>query len=311
VQFDGIRKKLHDNLLPEMAQNSTELVAVSVDYESGDIYADSDQDPADAAPLEGRVDGVLASIVEPVLAEPIDGLRRKSGKIRGTFVDGGIRSGLPVMQAVDRGAERALIISTSALDVDPTPRPNNAGAVLMRTLDLMVQQSRVGEIQQAEFAALARRLSEYRVCLDRLRLVTDKGTPGDKGEVREFCERRRGFGVDHPTLKSAVSSWVGPQLFSEVAESWKTEWIFRPEETVASAGGYSFRPEVMRPLFEQGLRTFQARCGETLRLLEMGGTLAAQACSEPADAIIARARRQFKPISQCTTHEEQTRTCSK
>lgn len=309
VRFDGIRGKLEKNLLPAMIGNQTELIAVSVDYESGDVYAISDQDPADDAPLEGRIDGILASIVEPVLAEPVDGLRRHGKKLEGTFVDGGIRSGLPVMQAVDRGAERVLILSTSSIEADPIERPKHALGMLNRSIDLMVQQPRVGEVEQAEFAAVARRLAEYNQCTDRLRTVSDTGTAESRGDLRQFCERRQGFGVEHPSLKAAVSTWIGPQLFPQVAQSYKSQWVFRPEENLATAGGYSFTPKVMRPLFEQGVRTFQARCGETLRLLEVGGTVAAAACSEQLDVVMGRAKAQFKPIEQCTAGKEPMRVC--
>src|SRR5262249_5254990 len=127
VRFDGIQRKLERTVTRAMLENPMELVTVSVDYASGDVYGVSDQDPADLMPLEqtgnawqGRVAGetqaILASIVEPVLAEPVPWVPSARGAVRGTFIDGGIRSGLPLLQAVQRGAERALIVSTSGID---------------------------------------------------------------------------------------------------------------------------------------------------------------------------------------------------
>jgi len=305
VRFDGIRKKLEENMRPEIQSNDLELITVTVDFESGDIYAQSDQDPMDPTTDKGRVDSVLASIVEPVMAEPVDGLSGGAdGKtIAGTFIDGGIRSGLPMMEAVRRGAARVLVISNSGIEPGRSARPPSAVSILFRTLDLMVYQPRVGEVQQGEFAAVARRLGEYNVCKDRLRAVSDSS------KMQGFCQRRTGFGPPRVGPEAAVSSFVGPQLFEEVAESWKTTWIYRPEEEIVGADGYAFKPEVMRPLFLQGVRTFQSRCKEIIRLFSIQGSIASKACSEAGEAAAARAEAKFKPIADCKRGKEEMRIC--
>jgi len=106
-----------------------------------------------------------------------------------------------------------------------------------------------------------------------------------------------------------VSTWIGPQLFPQVAQSWKTQWVFRPEEQLSTAAGYAFSPQVMRPLFEQGVRTFQARCAETLRLLEIGGNIAALACAEPLDSVLERVKQQYQPVERCSANKEAMRVC--
>ncbi len=314
VRFDGIDKKLRDIVTPAMFNNSTELVSVSVDYNSGDVYGVSDQDPEDL-PIgakqrtEGLIQSIMASIVEPVLAEPVDWVPSKSGLTKGTFVDGGVRSGLPLLQVMQRGAERVLLISTGNLDAEPKPAPEHAFSILMRTLDLFVAQPRIGEVQQAEMAAIARRYAEFNVCQDRL-----VGIPNDV--VSDFC-RRRGPGFEQPeqprpgeVMSQAQSNmWIGPARFDEVASSWRSSWMYRTEEKLETASGYAFTPVVMRPLFLHGVRNFHRRCPEMLRLFDIRGTIAWNACSEPIEAVEQQAAAAFAPIEQCTQGKPEQRTC--
>ncbi len=314
VRFDGIDQKLRAIVSPAMMSNSTELVAVSVDYNSGDVFGISDQDPDDlpagaAERTEGLIQSIMASIVEPVLAEPVDWVPSKAGQTKGTFVDGGVRSGLPLLQAMQRGAERVLLISTGNLDAEPKPPPEHAIGILMRTLDLFVAQPRVGEVQQAEMAAVARRYAEFNVCRDRLVGVADT-------VVNDFC-RRRGKGFEQPeqTAPGQVSSqaqsnmWMGPARFDEVASSWRTSWMYRTEEKLETASGYAFTPVVMRPLFLHGVRNFHRRCPEMLRLFDIRGTIAWQACSEPLASVEKAAEQAFAPIDQCTQNKPEQRKC--
>jgi hypothetical protein len=60
MRFNGIEKKLAATMTPAMQTNSSELVTVAVDYDSGDLYAQSDQDPRDRGDADARVQSVLA-----------------------------------------------------------------------------------------------------------------------------------------------------------------------------------------------------------------------------------------------------------
>ncbi|QRO02219.1 patatin-like phospholipase family protein [Archangium violaceum] len=313
VRFDGIQNKLKAAVTPAMLTNHTELVSVSVDYATGDIQGISDQDPSDfpataseAERVEGFIQAVMASIVEPVLAEPVDWVPSKSGRMRGTFVDGGVRSGLPLLQAVQRGAERVLVISTAGIDPERVANPPHAFGVLMRTLDLFVAQPRVGEVQQGEMAAVARRFTEYNLCMERLAGVASRAN------VTKFCTRT-GAGFSPPALvggvEVATSPWMGPARFEQVASSWRSAWMYRPEATLETASGYAFTPEVMRPLFLQGVSTFQARCQEILRLFEIRGTLAANECKRPAEEVLKQAEETFAPMRQCMANKPEQRKC--
>ncbi|WP_408887962.1 patatin-like phospholipase family protein [Myxococcus faecalis] len=312
VRFDGIENKLRAMVVPAQLTNGTELVSVSVDFETGDVHGVSDQDPADFPPtateaqrVDGLINAVLASIVEPVLAEPVPWIPSSKGRHAGTFLDGGVRSGLPVLQAVQRGAERVLVISTGNLESTPVPAPDNAVTTLMRTIDLFVAQPRVGEVQQAELAAVGRRFAEYNVCALRLAQVEDPTA------VEPYCRRTgTGFVPTEPrSLQAATSMWLGPARFEQVASSWRSSWMFRPESQLATASGYAFSPQVMRPLFKEGVKSFQQRCAEVLRLFEVRGTLAQNECARPVDDVVTEAESRFAPMGQCTDGKPDQRSC--
>ncbi|WP_163996285.1 patatin-like phospholipase family protein [Pyxidicoccus caerfyrddinensis] len=312
VRFDGVQNKLRNAVTPAQLTNDTELVTVSVDFNTGDVYGISDQDPQDIDPkaseqqrVEGVINAAVASIVEPVLAEPVPWLPSNTGRFRGTFLDGGVRSGLPLLQAVQRGAERVLIISTGGLQAETANAPPHAVSTLMRTIDLFVTQPRVGEVQQGELAAIGRRFAEYNVCEERLADVDNEGNIGP------FCRRTGpGFVPKEPVaLQAATSMWLGSARFDQVASSWRSAWMFRPESQLQTASGYSFAPAVMRPLFQDGVKTFQQRCTEVLRLFDIRGDIAKRECEKPVDAAVAEAEAQFSPVGQCTDKKPEQRDC--
>jgi predicted acylesterase/phospholipase RssA len=365
VHFDGIYNRLDKAIIPELEQNATELVTVSVDYASGDVYGVSDQDPVDFGPPlgspqadlvhhQGRINAVMASIVEPVMADPVDWVPGRGSATAGTFIDGGIRSGLPVMQAMQRGAERVLIFSNSGIEPDRMANPPNALKVFLRSLDLLVAQPRIGEVQQAEYGAVARRFAEYNICQRRLGEAAasapppaatpapsasaapgkeaSKSKPGPlpnppavphppahetpsaaaEANINAFCERSAA-GFKHPTTgripMSATSLWMGIGQFPQVASSWRSAWVYRPEKgQLKSAAGYSFTPAVMRPLFQGGIATFQQRCREFTDLLDIHGDIAARACEERASVVMDRAIKKYAPEASCTNKPER-RTC--
>lgn len=318
VRFDRVQSKI-EQLPREAAANGTEMVAVSVDFETGDLHAQSDQDPEDRGSAAGRVNAVLASIAEPVLAEPVKELSRDGGTRRGTFLDGGVRSGLPLLEAARRGAERVLVLSASRIDPDPIPPPRNAVKILMRTIDLLSAQPRISEVQLGELAAMQRRLIEYTVCEERLRpLAGDPKGPKKPGrgphappqvEVDGFCERSARFHPSPVGVQAAAPGWMGPAYLPQVASSWRTAWIFRPDEEVATAVGYSFDPKLMRRLFELGATTFQRRCPEILDLLSIGGAVARDACTASEEDVTRWARAIYRPIEQCTQGKPRIREC--
>jgi predicted acylesterase/phospholipase RssA len=311
VRFDRVEELIRKNLTRAATQNPMEFVAVSVDLETGDIHAESDQDPQDEGPQGGstgpserQVGNVMASIVEPVVAVPVDGLAGVASRVPGTFSDGGLRSNIALLEAVRRGAERVLVLGTGQMDPGPIRRPKNAVDILLRAIDLATSQVPISEVQLGELAAVARRLTEYNVCLERFPGAADQ----------DYCTRRspRFFPEKVPPTgpEAAVSSFIGPQGFAQVSSSWRTAWVFRPEkEDLATLQFYAFRPEVMRPLFLEGVRTFQRRCFEVLRLLGVEGQVAQGQCALDAEQAVASAEHHFKPELACTADKPRMRTC--
>ncbi|MFY1829279.1 patatin-like phospholipase family protein, partial [Myxococcus fulvus] len=95
----------------------------------------------------------------------------------------------------------------------------------------------------------------------------------------------------------------------QVASSWRSSWMFRPESQLATASGYSFSPKVMRPLFKEGVKSFQQRCAEVLRLFEVRGTLAQNECARPVDEVVTEAESRFAPMGTCTDGKPDQRSC--
>jgi predicted acylesterase/phospholipase RssA len=306
VKFDGIEALLAKYWSPQMSSNATELVTTSVDYQTGDLYVDSDQDPDDAGDKAGRVQSVLASIVEPLMAYPVRELPRKNGTIKGTFIDGGIRSGLPVMEAMYRGAERTVIVSTSSIDPDPILQPEHAVTMVLRTIDLLVQQPRVGEVQQADLAATTRRMSEYNLCRTRYQ-VTGGDVLADTREIDDFCARKRLAPSTGPHAQAAVAGWTTPGTLDQVASSWQSAWVYRSEKPIPGMTGYSFDPIGMRQLYLQGIETFQDRCQEVLDLLAIGGQVATNECKRPLAEVQQEESSIFLDEKTCEAKKQQAR----
>jgi broad specificity phosphatase PhoE len=211
-----------------------------------------------------------------------------------------------MMRQVERkSAERVLIVSTGGLQAEAATPPPHAVSTLMRTIDLFVAQPRVGEVQQGELAAIGRRFAEFNVCEERLADV------GNTGNIGPFCRRTGpGFVPKEPVaLQAATSMWLGAARFDQVASSWRSAWMFRPESTLQTASGYSFSPAVMRPLFQDGVRTFQQRCTEVLRLFEIRGDIAKRECEKSANDAVAEAVAQFAPAGACTNGKPEQREC--
>jgi predicted acylesterase/phospholipase RssA len=308
VQFDGLRNKLNEMWTNAQRDNAMELVTMAVDLQTGDLLAESDQDTADGHTTSERVDAVLASGSIPVMTDPIE---RLGGGRAGTFVDGGVRSDAPVMEAFRRGAERVLVIKSSGLDSDPQLRQPHAGKILARTVDLFIDQVAASEIQQASLFATARRLGEHNLCEYRLWAAGRRREFPKREAVEEIREERDRFCkreslVPHETrgltreesavssAKGAVPAFLGPDLFEQVAQSVRSVWVMRPEGA-ESATGYQVDSGMMKRLFILGIKTFQARCLDVLRLLDIPESVQKTQCTRDAkDAALKRANAEME-----------------
>ena len=317
VKFDGLRNTLNEMLTDAQRDNAMELVTMTVDYQTGDLLAESDQDPADGRTTRDRIDAVLASSVEPVMADPIERLTRP-----GTFIDGGVRSGTPAMEAIRRGAERVIVIKSASLDSDVQPRQPHALKMLARTIDLFVDQVGAAEIQQATLFATARRLGEHNLCEYRLQSA-GKNVDDPHGEaVRRIRDERDRFcrreSLTPEALAQAqgnemrimgpVSTWLGQDVFAQVAESFRSAWVVRPEDA-ESATGYGVDPELMRRLFVRGIETFQARCSEVLGLLDVPASVRTIQCGP--DAGTSARERAKTEIAKCVPKPKGVKPCKR
>lgn len=165
VRFDGIAKSLDEYVDQRMLQTPTEYFASTVEFQSGNTYHLSSADRREVPDVDALKQSALASIVEPILAEP----QANVGHLRGTLVDGGVRSGLPLSTPLARGAERAVVFVNGPLEPTPlnTP-PQNALNIGMRMIDLFAYQPIVGELHEAEYRVSVKRSLEYERCLERL-----------------------------------------------------------------------------------------------------------------------------------------------
>jgi len=174
VRFDGIRKLLDGYVDERMLNAPTEYFATTVDFDSGRTLYLSSADRREVPDVTALRQSAMASIVEPVLAEPVD----RVGTQLGTLIDGGVRSGLPLTTPLMRGAERALIFANGPLEPVPLSKPpQNALTVGTRMIDLFSHQPIVGELREAESRLSVKRSLEYERCVERL--TSDFAQPSD------------------------------------------------------------------------------------------------------------------------------------
>ena len=99
-----LHQPIDDHIDEPIWKSTPEYFASTVDVTSGRVYHLSSCDPRDVNRLANLKEAVLASIVEPAMSEAVPHV----ANVRGTLIDGGIRSGLPLTAPLMRGAERPI-----------------------------------------------------------------------------------------------------------------------------------------------------------------------------------------------------------
>jgi predicted acylesterase/phospholipase RssA len=289
VRFDPAQRIVEDLISKDSISNNTEFVTMTVDTTQGTLWADSDQD-SQPVTKDDRVRDVMASVVEPALAEP-QRYRRPGENIEGIHIDGGVRSGLPLVEAARRGAERVVVLSASSLDPPPVAPRKNGGQLLLRSIDLFVDQLRDAEAQQAEGQVIARRVAERELCFKRY----------------EKCRMKKEFPCGKPApciaksdpdykILGSAATWTRGRPVDEVKDVWQSMWVFRGEKAGGSATGYEIHPVQMGKLFESGVVEFRKRCCETLDVLGFSLDDVSEQCSaERLDNIAADAKKRMAP----------------
>jgi hypothetical protein len=194
--------------------------------------------------------GVMASIVEPVFAEPVQrvfaGVHGGNGEV-GTWVDGGLRSGTPAARAAMLARFRPLVVglqpatvlalNTHRAEGIVSSRPAHGIAILFGTLGAFVEQTRQWELAYAQLLDTQRRTH---LC------DLEQGL----GMERLFCIRRSPPAASHLPHPEAVP---GLRVNEAILP------VFVPEDITPPAlfaEGYTFDPLIIQGLFWWGQRVF-------------------------------------------------------
>lgn len=309
VRFDGLRCALQNNVGDEAhVRQKPEQFASVVRYDSGQVFHLSS---IEAESRDAWVMALEGSVVEPLLAEP----RKNIGtRFKGTFIDGGIRSGLPLLTPLRRGAERSLVFANTVLEGKPTLELANAAHIALRTIDLFTLPPIVGELALAEQEAVLRRQGEKDRCLARLGFDS-AFVPAHDVELR--CSQVIAMPLASPSLRGPMREpmkWLAAPIATpatpkseRIEDAYRSAWVFmprsfpkgwaqvsRPRDGQSSVGwqdigavGYSFDPQEMWNLFALGVLTAQSRCREFSDLLGWHLPASCESLERAEDALIS------------------------
>jgi predicted acylesterase/phospholipase RssA len=261
VRFDGIRDLMTRYVREGSLSNPSELIPNSVDFRWGELYAPSDQDPATTHNPADVVDAIEASFVLPFIAEPVGSLRLHGEPQPGRYLDGGIRSELPLLSAVQRGATHMLVISSSPSRIVPASPQRNALEIATRYIDVSLSAVTEGELARAEVSA---KLGEQRRRTICEKLLTEK-----KACTPPLCEAEA---VCSGTWDAMCDGEDDPRARS----SFHMRTIFRNAMDVDGSFGYSFDPSQLRRLFDAGAEAMRQRCVEVAGLIGIKADTPAQ-----------------------------------
>jgi predicted acylesterase/phospholipase RssA len=289
LEFDGLERILESEIRCDEMQNASELVLNTVDFRSGRLFSLSDQDVSELRTKHDVVEGVLASALLPLIGKPVARLPVSPGKEDATYLDGGIRSELPILPLVRRGAERVLVVSSAASILGETGRLRNALDIARRYIDLSTGGVTEGEMGHAQRQVESIRFAEMLACEG---MLYRGGEASRAPMLRQLCEppcRRHALCETRwtkeelcrpkQTESSAPSPSPRPSSRDEddaqslrppvehIASVWRMKGIFRDQEHVAETHGYDFNAPDQRRLFRAGAEAARLRCTEIADLL--------------------------------------------
>jgi predicted acylesterase/phospholipase RssA len=277
ARFDGLTWLLSNTANRGMLTNTSELFLNTVDFQSGELLSPSDQDPDDTRAVCDLVDHSVASAPEPLIANPNVRLRLGASasasttatRRKGFYLDGGVRSVVPMLPLIRHGADRTVIVSSGASLVSGSTPPGNALDLLQRYIDISTTTNGDDGASLAEALAAVRSSREEAICLNSMNC----GVPGRRGapattpdelSCATFCsgDVQRAC----PAPKSAPKATGDTNLYP-------VEELYRNEVKIDPAAGYSFDPTQSLPLFLAGAAAVRERCLEFARF--MGVSVAA------------------------------------
>jgi predicted acylesterase/phospholipase RssA len=258
MDFDGLRALIGKHVGPLAPVNPTELVLTTVDFRWGELYVQTDQDPSTVrqpppfalgtpetlADLHASIE---ASFVLPFIAWPVEELHIAGKPRPGVYLDGGIKSEIPIIALAQRGAERTLVVGSAPPRITPTRAQTSAMTIAARYLDVSLSA-----VTESEWNAVM----PYAGYVETIE--------------RAACESLfRG----HPQQPSKLAAFCNGQLDGgcggeERDRSFERYGIFRREDIDPSIG-YTFDPTQMRRLFDAGTEAARANCLELTKFLGM------------------------------------------
>jgi predicted acylesterase/phospholipase RssA len=272
VRFSGIASALDAHIDQNTFASPVEFFSSTAELQSGRLFYLSSADPADVPDVASLKQAVLSSIPEPGFAEPVYHVGARSG----FFIDGGLRSGLPVLPPILGGAEHLVAFVNQQSNLLPRQKPPaNAFQSVFRSIDLLTFQPIVGELSQGEFELATRRAAEYELCMDRSK-ERGKRSNIDYEAANGFCSYRPA-GVD------LGRGTRGKPALSALEPIYQSSHVFQPRQVPAGFEGdeyvgndliglnsasYSFDPAVMWRQFVLGASTVQERCVEVATALD-------------------------------------------
>jgi hypothetical protein len=234
-------------LIDGQLENHSELLLSTVDFQTGELLALSDQDCDDTRSRCDIEAHALASIVLPLVAKARTYAHAHAGARQGFYLDGGVRSTVPLLPVVERGADRVLLVSSAPSVIEGAPAPKNGLDLLKRYIDIETGHTVEEGIAFAEALARLRRAREREAC-------ARAAPPARCAEV---------FG-EEPHIAGDAREPVTPP-FAVLS-------IFRDEVTVPAAAGYAFEPNESLALFLAGVAAARRRCADLLTFFDIGVT---------------------------------------
>lgn len=274
LQFDGIQKVLTSCVKQYMFDDVSELILNTTEFRTGRIYALSDQNEM-TKPFD-VVHAALASALLPIIGEPDtdvwDGVKfdpqydpDASARTRPAYLDGGIRSELPILPLVRRGAERVLAVASGASMITEVARLENALGVAPRYININTGAAVENEVEYAQRVVEDARQNEIASCTGALAdapQLCDSSVCSKwnvcHDELARACE---------PEAKDAHKTEADETLAQRCDPFWRMVSIFVDNSNVDSLSGYNFQPSELRRLFRAGAEAARVRCLDLSRLL--------------------------------------------
>ena len=288
LDFVGLAQKIEGAYRCDEMNNRTELVLNAVDFRTGRLYGLSDQDRATLrTPWDATMaivsSAALPFIVRPVYHLPVDPI--DAGPDAGregnfAYLDGGIRSELPVLALVRRGVERVLVVSSGSSVTGETAPIANGANMAVRYINVSIGGVTESEIEHARTRAEAVRLAEHEACMEWM--------DAHRSLCSGACDRNAVCSGDFAracAYKSRPSGDADPRpRNAEIVDaSWMMTTVWRDERRVPGLPGYSFEPAEQRRLMLAGAEAARQKC------LVLARTLGIEPASIDADPNKARA----------------------